>query len=222
MNQKRWIGLILVGIGVLVILGNLGVLDNFWGLLTTYWPVILIIAGVFNLVSNPAGKVGGFLVLILGVLLLLNNLDQVQIFTHITFWPIVLILVGLWFFFKGGQKVNVMNTNSINSIALFSGNSSKIVSQDFQGGSTVSLFGGSTVDLREAKISGVEAKFDIFVMFGGTEIYVPEDWQLTVKGLPFFGGLDDKTNPSPAEGDTERPTLVINYLVMFGGVELMN
>ncbi len=222
MNQKRWIGLILIGIGILVILGNLGVLENFWGLFGTYWPVLLIIAGLFNVVNNPAGKIGGFIVFIGGVLLLLNNLDQVQIFTHITFWPIVLILVGIWFVFKGGQKVNVINKDSINSIAFFSGNSSKIVSQDFKGGSTVSIFGGSNIDLREAKISGVEAKFDIFAMFGGAEIHVPEDWQLMVKGLPLFGGLDDKTNPSPSEGDYERPTLVVHYLVLFGGVELMN
>lgn len=223
MNQKRWIGAILIGIGVLVILGNVGVLENFGGLLATYWPALLILAGGFNIVTNPAGKVGGFIVAAAGLLLLLNNMDQIQIFTHISFWPVVLILAGIWFLFRGGKEPAVVDKDSLNLVALFSGNSSRVVSQSFKGGSNVSMFGGSEVDLKSAKLSGGEAKFDVFVMFGGTEIRVPEDWDIVIKGLPIFGGLDDKTSAPPREGEVDPPpTLVINYLALFGGVEVKN
>ncbi|MBS3812669.1 hypothetical protein KGY64_02465 [Candidatus Bipolaricaulota bacterium] len=220
MNQKRWFGAILIGIGVLIILGNVGVLENFWSYLGTYWPVLLIVAGLFNIANNPAGRVGGFIVVLAGTLLLLNNLDQVEIFSYVSFWPIILILVGLWFFFRGGREPAVLEKDRINSVALFSGNSSRVVSQDFKGGSNVSMFGGSEIDLRDAQIKSGEAKFDLFAMFGGADVYVPEDWRLVVKGIPLFGGLDDKTGSSSSE--EMGPTLVINYLVMFGGIDVKN
>jgi len=222
MNQKRWIGAILIGIGVLVILGNVGVLENFGGLLATYWPALLILAGGFNIVTNPAGKVGGFIVAAAGLLLLLNNMDQVQIFTHISFWPVVLILAGIWFLFRGGKEPTVIDRDSLNLVALFSGNSSRAVSQSFKGGSSVSMFGGSEIDLRDAKLSGGKAKFDVFVMFGGAEITVPKDWEIVIKGLPLFGGMDDKTSAPTREGEVDPPTLVIKYLALFGGIEVKN
>lgn len=227
MNQKRWIGVILIVIGVFFVLGNVGVLDNFWELLGTYWPVLLILAGVYNIVTNPAGKVGGIIVALAGVLLLINNLDQIEIFTRISFWPLLLILIGLWFLFQGGKEAEVVDKDSLNSIAIFSGNSSKIVSQDFKGGSSVSVFGGTEVDLREASTSGAggrEVKFDVFAMFGGADIYVPESWQVVVKGIPLFGGMDDKTDDSTlkTENSKEASTIIINYLVIFGGVEVKN
>ena len=222
MSQKRWIGTILIGIGVLVILGNVGVLENFGGLLATYWPALLILAGGFNIVTNPTGKVGGFIVAAAGLLLLLNNMDQVQIFTHISFWPVILILAGIWFLFRGGKEPTVIDRDSLNLVALFSGNSSRVVSQSFKGGSSVSMFGGSGVDLRDTKLSGGKAKFDVFVMFGGAEITVPKDWEIVIKGLPLFGGMDDKTSAPAREGEVDPPTLVIKYLALFGGIEVKN
>lgn len=223
MNQKRLIGGILIVIGVLVILGNVGVLENFGGLLATYWPALLILAGGFNIVTNPAGKVGGFIVATAGLLLLLHNIDQVQIlFSHISFWPLILILIGIWFLFRAGKEPTVVDKDSLNLIALFSGNSSRIVSQSFKGGSSVAVAGGSEVDLRDAKLSGGEAKFDVFVMFGGAEITVPEDWEIVIKGLPIFGGMDDKTSAPAREEGVNTPTLVIKYLALFGGIEVKN
>ncbi len=222
MNQKRWIGAILIGIGVLIILGNVGVLENFWGYLGTYWPVILILAGLFNLANNPAGRFGGFLVLAVGTLLLVNNLEEVNLFSYVYFWPIVLILAGLWFVFRGSWEPVEVDRDTVNSVALFSGNSSRIVSQNFKGGSNVSVFGGSKIDLRDAEIAGDEAKLDVFAMFGGADVFVPEDWRLVIKGVPLFGGLDDKTSNPPSEEGSPGPTLVINYLAMFGGVDVKN
>jgi len=222
MNQRRWMGLVFVIIGGFILLGNLGVLENFWGLVGTYWPVLLILAGAYNIISNPAGKAGGIIVLTAGSLLLINNMDQVQVFSRVSFWPIILILVGLWFIFRGGKEPNVVEKDSVNLVALFSGNSSRVVTNDFKGGSSVSLFGGTEVDLRDSRISGSEAKFDVFAMFGGADIYVPENWRVIAKGLPLFGGMDDKTAPKEEGSGENEGALVINYLALFGGVEVKN
>ncbi len=227
MNQRRWIGVILIVLGAFFVLENVGVLDNFWEILGTYWPFLLILAGAYNIATNPAGKTGGIIVALVGALLLINNLDQVEVFTRISFWPLLLILVGLWFLLQGGKDAEVIDKESLNSIAIFSGNSSKIVSQNFKGGSSVSVFGGTEVDLREANISRGregEVKFDVFAMFGGADIYVPENWQVVVKGIPVFGGLDDKTGDSTqkSENGKEGSTIIINYLAIFGGVDVKN
>lgn len=222
MNQRRFIGGILIGIGILVILGNVGVIENLWEAFAAYWPALLILAGGFNIATNPAGKVGGLIVATAGVLLLLNNIERIQIFTHISFWPVILILAGIWFMFRGGKDPTVVDRDSLNLVALFSGNNSKVVSQAFKGGSSVSMFGGSEVDFRKAEISGGEAKFDVFAMFGGTEITVPEGWEVVTKGIPIFGGMDDKTSGPERKDKVDHPTLVVNYLALFGGVEIKN
>jgi predicted membrane protein len=222
MNQKRWLGLVFVIIGGFILLGNLGVLENFWGVIGTYWPILLILAGTYNILTNPAGKAGGVVVFTAGSLLLVNNMDQVQVFNRVSFWPIILILVGLWFIFRGGKEPNVVEKDSINLVALFSGNSSRVVSDNFKGGSSVSLFGGTEVDLRDSRISDSEVKFDVFAMFGGADIYVPESWRVVAKGLPLFGGMDDKTTAETEDSGEKEGTLVINYLALFGGVEVKN
>lgn len=36
------------------------------------------------------------------------------------------------------------------------------------------------------------------------------------------GGLDDKTSSTGGEDHLQGPTLIVNYLAMFGGVEIKN
>lgn len=223
MNQKRWLGVFLIVLGGVVILGNLGVVEkSFWQLLATYWPVILILAGLYNLATNPAGRFGGFMVLLAGSLFLIHNLDQVNIFQHISFWPVILILAGLWFLFRSRAQPTKVNQDSLSVFTLFSGTNNKVISQEFKGGSSITAFGGADIDFRDAKLSRGEAKFDIFTMFGGTEIYVPENWKVTIRGLPLFGGWDDKTSDPSPETEGKPPTLIINCLVLFGGLEIKN
>jgi hypothetical protein len=44
------------------------------------------------------------------------------------------------------------------------------------------IFGGATLDLREAHI-------DAFALFGGVDVLVLEGWRASVSGLPFMGGI---------------------------------
>ncbi len=231
MNGKRILGLILVVFGILIILGNLGLMDiEFWPVISTYWPVVLILAGIYNLLTNPAGKVGGVIVLLAGVFFLLRNLESVDFIAEIGFWPVALILLGIWLLLRGRGRPHEISKDSLNTINIFSGSSSRVISQDFRGGSSISLFGGADIDLREAKMHENSARFDIFAMFGGDDIYVPENWRVIIKGLPIFGGWDDNTgrrknsdDDNAAENmETEAPTLIINCLVIFGGVDVNN
>ncbi len=221
MKQGKVFGVLLILIGLLIILGNLDVIDiGFWQILGTYWPLLLIAAGFYNIITNPAGRIGGFIVLGIGVLFQLNNLDQLDIFENISIWPVILILIGVGLLFRGRDNAQALERNKINSISIFSGRNSRVISQDFMGGSSISIFGGSELDFRSAGTREKEIRFDAFVLFGGDDIYVPENWNVDISGLPIFGGWDDNT--SKKDFDPEMPTLAIKCLILFGGIDVSN
>lgn len=104
---------------------------------------------------------------------------------------------------------------------MFSGFNVKNASQNFRGGNITAIFGGVVVDLREASIlKEQEARIDVLIAFGGAEIFVPKGWNVIIKGIPIFGGWDNKTVNN--NFDTNSPTLKINSFVMFGGFEVEN
>ena len=54
--------------------------------------------------------------------------------------------------------------------------------------------GGCEIDLRQAAING-EAVIDVFAMWGGIEIRVPENWTVIGRVTPIMGGFEDTTRP---------------------------
>jgi predicted membrane protein len=76
--------------------------------------------------------------------------------------------------------------------------------------------GGCEIDLRQAAIDG-EAVIDVFALWGGIEIRVPDDWTVIGQVTPFMGGYDDKTRSRPGSG---AHRLVIRGMVVMGGVEV--
>jgi len=223
MHQRRWLGVLLILLGVFIILSNVGVLDlGLWQLFATYWPLLLIGAGLYNLLTNPAGRFGGLIILLLGSLFLAGNLDQLNVFEYVSFWPLVLIFIGVWLLLRGHRKPREIDRSRLNLINIFSGTSSRVVSSNFKGGSSISIFGGAEIDLREAVLDGGRAQFDVFALFGGDDIYVPEGWNVVIKGLPIFAGWDDNTRNLSADDAEIESTLEINCLLLFGGVDVNN
>ena len=88
-------GLILMGIGVVFLLGNMGYLDV--REVFVFWPVILIIFGAVKIVESRDHTAGIFWVVI-GVLFLLGSFGIIRMTFH-ELWPILVIGIGalmLW------------------------------------------------------------------------------------------------------------------------------
>ena len=232
------VGGIIVTIGVVFLLDNLGIvrIRDIW----QYWPAILIIVGIARLsdAHGPAAIIWGVVVAGIGGLLLADNLNLIYFDWRIV-WPVLLIAWGLIVlirprYWRGQGVINgpvspgasqpaaVPDSSTIGLFTLFGGGRRQIDSQDFKGGEVTAIFGGYEVDLRNAVIAADPAVIDVTAMFGGVEIRVPGTWVVESRGVGIFGGFGDETRP-PRPGEvTREQRLIVSGTACFGGVAIKN
>lgn len=216
MNRARLLfGLVVFALGSLLLLDYADVIDA-GRVIGMWWPVVLIGAGLLALFSNPRHWFMPLVIVGFGGAVLLWTTEVVDNLRLVG--PMFLVLIGLLVIFGRGFTNRLVGTQDrVNSFNVFSGSEIASRSGHFEGGSIGALFGGTEIDLRDAK-PAPGAELDVFVAFGGAEIKVPEGWQVVTHGMPIFGGFENVTT-------TERipegaPTLDVNATVIFGGLEV--
>src|SRR5512146_668662 len=89
---------LLISIGVLLFLNNVGVIQGSgWDLVVSLWPVLLIVGGLDGLFRRE-GMVGAVVLIGLGTLFLLSNLGYLSLSAWeivIRFWPVFLVALGI-------------------------------------------------------------------------------------------------------------------------------
>lgn len=216
MNWARaFVGSVIVAAGLLWLADSADLVDA-GEVVSNWWPVLLIAAGVLSYLSNRRQWLFPLILILAGIALLLQSTGVVDIADLI--FPALMILAGVLVIFgrgiSGGNEVSI---DEIRSFNIFSGSELASNSSSFRGGSVGAVFGGAEIDLRNASLAP-EALLDVFVMFGGLEIRVPEGWRVTTKGMPILGGVENNTGKSPLPDDA--PTLLISMTVLFGGLEI--
>jgi len=116
--------------------------------------------------------------------------------------------------------VYLMDHAGKGEVAVFGGVDRHISGSDFQGAQCTAVFGGCKIDLRDAQIQGREAVLNTYAIFGGVEIWVPEDWEVVNHKLTLFGGTSDHRRRLPKGPDTK--TLILEGATVFGGTEVKN
>ena len=120
---------------------------------------------------------------------------------------------------RADRPARITDTNStFSAVAIMAGVSRGNNSRTFRGADLIAMMGGCEIDLRQAAIHG-EAVIDVFVMWGGIEIRVPEDWTVASQIMPLMAGVEDQTRPPL--GATEH-RLVLRGFALMGGVEIKN
>lgn len=214
-------GLVLMLVGIAFTLDHLNIVEA--DRVLAYWPIGLIVTGMVMLSQigrGQGGALGGMLFVVAGSWLLLDNLDMIDV-SLVGFWPILLIIGGavlLWQGLGHPRERPTAATASVTAIAVLSGVNRGSNSQQFRGGDLAAFMGGCEIDLRQAAIHG-EAVIDVFAMWGGIEIRVPENWTVVGRVTPLMGGFDDTTR-APAEATAH--TLVVRGIVVMGGIEVKN
>lgn len=222
-------GALLILVGLAFLLDHMGIIsiDHLW----RFWPILLIVAGISR-VTTPAHRFWGILLIAAGTLLQLNQLGIAH-FGWADFWPVVLISAGLMVIWSSLRSRNCTTAPpagggdprlTVNGVAIFSGLERRMTTQDFQGGHVTAIFGGIELDLTEANMQADEATLEVNAIFGGAEVRVPDTWQVSYRGGPIFGGVEDKTRIRRSEdmAGSKPKVLHITGLVAFGGLEIKN
>ena len=82
---------------------------------------------------------------------------------------------------------------------------------------SVNVFGGCDIDFSEAIFTQREVTVKVLCLFGGIDIYVPENVKVVSKAFCIFGGIDNK---APSTDYIDAPTIYVEGLVLFGGLDI--
>lgn len=212
---RLWIGLVFLTLGAFGILDATGTIDA-GQTIDKWWPVAIIGLGVVGMITDRRISLGPLLVVGVGSVLLVDQLGGMK---EDLVGPVVLIAIGVAVLSRVGRGPAKTRTGG-DSIAMFGGSKITERSEHFAHSDVSAVFGGATLDLREAHIDG-RATVDALALFGGVDVLVPKGWRVTVGGLPIFGGYADKTDtdgPIPQDA----PELAVNATAIFGGVDVKN
>lgn len=216
MNWARaYFGIVVVAVGTLLLLDNLEVLDS-GDIIGTWWPVAIIFGAVLSYLANRRHVVMPLILALAGTAILLTTTGVVDSLELVV--PLLIIVVGLFLIF--GRRIGSNQGelgNRVSSFNLFSGSEVASNSTSFEGGTVGAVFGGAEIDLRHAGLAS-EATLDVFVAFGGVEVYVPRGWRVDISGFPLFGGFDNATVKEPLPADA--PLLRVDATVLFGGLDV--
>ncbi len=218
-TPKLILGVLLLALGVIFTLDNLGVVDG--GDILYYWPVGLVVLGIAK-VLQPYGRGFGVVLIVLGAWLLLERLEVIP-WSLWDLWPLILVAIGVSLIWRTvaprARRAGVRSDPQLNVVALLGGAEPRITADNFRGGGVMAIMGSCKVDLRDAKAAPEGATIDTFAFWGGIEILVPEGWSVEFRGTPILGAFEDKTRGGSADGSQR---LTITGMAIMGGVEVKN
>jgi predicted membrane protein len=223
LTPQSILGLFVIAAGVLFTLDNLGILyaDEY----IRFWPVALIAVGALKLAHSHrgSGAVAGFILLFTGIWQLLEEVTTFRVHLE-DIWPLLLVFFGGYLVWQGlstqraSPRVGQTGNDTLSGMAILGAFVRGSNSQAFRGADLTAIMGGCEIDLRHAAING-EATIDVFALWGGIEIRVPDDWTIESRATPLLGAVEDKTRPPKG---TSNHRLILRGFVIMGGVEIKN
>lgn len=220
---KYIIGFLLIFIGLILGLNAFGI-TNINLFFSGWWTLFIIIPSLVGLI-NDKEKTSSLIFLIIGVWLFLAERDLIEYELLIKLLlPVILISIGLLLVFKDVlsingkeiKKINANNKENNNYIAVFGSQDLKFEDEKVENLDLKSLFGGIKLDLRDAKIEK-DIVINTLSVFGGIDIYVPDDVKVKVSSTPFFGGVEVKRKK---QSSNKEITIYLNSVCIFGGVDV--
>lgn len=229
-------GLVLVAVGALFLLANF---TDFGSNIGRWWPVILIAAGLVELLSNRRRRLRGASTLIIGALFLGDTLDVWSVPWRLL-WPIPLLVIGVAVILgatrgkarrrrsaeaaagsaavERGAPVEAAGPGALDLKATFGERAQAVSDPNFPGGRINAVFGQASVDLTQAGLANGEAAIDVSATFASVVIRVPADWTVDLRVNATLAEASDK-RPQPAP-DSPTGTLVVTGSATFGSVEI--
>lgn len=217
-SRRALIGIFVVVIGVVLLLFNLRLIPYELYFIKS-WQMLLVAIGVFNFLNGK--RTPGIILVSVGTFFLLEEYGP---YDFRDFWPVIVIIVGVTLIFRRKASASSSYGTSehfFDDVNIFGGGDKQFNSDQLEGGRVVNIFGGSTIDLRDSRpLPGIPVEIEVFTMFGGCDILVPEDWKVKIEAVSIFGGFSDERRAPEIHEDS--PYIVIKGFTMFGAGELKN
>lgn len=226
-DRKLIIGIILMLAGGLLLLDTFDITQLPIRHYIFSWKTLLIAIGVVILVTKERATTG-YILIGLGVVFWLPSFVNYSVALHQIFWPAILIGVGVLIITRrshhgrsrktlAGNKENT--SDYIDDISILGGGIKIIQSKNFKGGDITAIFGGSEFSFKDAELSPEGCTIDVFTMFGGSKLIIPDNWVVKSDMFSVFGGFNDKRLVRTEEGDQSN-VLYLKGAVIFGGIEI--
>lgn len=241
-SGRVWSGLILLIIGLVFLLRNLGVTLPYW---LFKWNTLLILIGVITGFRRRFHGAGWLIMILVGGYFTVQDIVGFNFSQY--YFAVAFIALGLFMMlrppskhreewrkkfadfnfpqagneqFSGTEKKTDDDSDYIDSVNVFSGSKQQIFSKNFKGGDVISVFGGCELDLTQADFQET-VTLDVVAVFGGIKIAVPPSWHVKTEITPFFGGVDDSRSIALGTVDPQR-IIRIKGVALFGGLSITN
>jgi hypothetical protein len=211
-SLKLIAGIFFTLLGIVLTADNLDLLvaDRY----VRFWPVMVVVAGLVK-VWEPGSALFGIILIAAGAWLLAHNVGLIR-FTIFDMWPLILIGVGVLLV---GRAFGFMPQPHIpTNMAVFSAQKLEHGATEYTGGTLTALMGGYEVDLTQADIRQSPAVLNVYAIWGGIEIKVPEEWDVVSEVTPVMAGVE-VIAPRSAVTDPKK-RLIIRGTAVMGGIEV--
>lgn len=234
LDRRMMVGLLLILSGGLLLLDTMGLFDVNLSHYLIDWKTLLIFIGLITLTGH-GNQTTGWVLIGLGIIFWVPELFDYRVRLRDILWPSILIGVGLLIltrndrklnqkvedageYFRNNFKTGELSDEYFNETAIFGGGDMRFISDKFRGGKLTNIFGGSDINLSKATPVAQGCTIDAVVIFGGSTLIIPDDWQIKTEAVSIFGGVSDK-RMLPSAFNLEK-TLIIKGVVIFGGIEI--
>jgi hypothetical protein len=220
-SSQTVLGGLIVLIGVLLLVETTDLADVSEAF--RFVPSLFVLVGAYALVTSGFRNfVGPVIVIGVAGAWQLVELDVVTGDQVVQFWPLLVVLFGLSLVVgRMRSTATAVDDSYLDAFAVFGGTEKRSTSKTFVGAALTAVFGGSTIDLRDAKIAEKPARVSVTALFGGAEVVVPREWNVRLDVLPILGAATDERARFERDvaGD-DAVDLVVEGFVAFGGVSV--
>lgn len=228
-NRRAYLGIFMIAVGAIWILERVGFLPSSLNDILISWQMLLIGIGIFSIIGG--NKTTGTVLIVIGGFFLVPDLVHIPYELRRIGWPLLIVGIGAALLltqtgrhkkrhqeFEPGQPQGM---DYFDDFVIFGGREVYVNSQNFLGGKSTSVFGGTEYDLRQAKLSPNGAVVDSLTIFGGCGYKVPPDWTVKNEVTAIFGAFTDKRGATLNQVASDpSKTLIIKGFAAFGGVEV--
>lgn len=190
------------------------------------WEMILILIGLAIGVDNKFRNPASYVLIAIGGVFLIDDVFAIPFHVMEYFWPLLVIFIGLMVLIRPNRKSGVEGAKAegpfdkLDLVSIFNGTKRNVQTKQFRGGETVTIFGGTELNLLQADMQQ-PVVLETTTIFGGTKLIVPRDWEVRTEATAIFGGVEDK-RVSAVEVVSEERVLIITGTVIFGGVDIVS